>query len=92
MAVWPDTNPREDVVLDAGKALTRIATDDLVALLRLVHRGELECPISPPGLGEHRLLRMQDDLGFLTGLDQAATTAVLVAVIAERRRLSRAPG
>jgi hypothetical protein len=75
----------EEVVLDAGKALTAIATEDLIALLRLVHRGELACPIRPAGLGEHRLLRLQDDLGFLTGLDLAATRAVLVAVIAERR-------
>ena len=72
-------------MLDAGKALTEVATEDLVALLRHVHRGELGCPITPAGLGEHRLLRLQDALGFLTGLDEAATRAVLVAVIAERR-------
>ena len=89
MAVGPRTARVEDVVLDAGKALTPIATDDLISLLRHVHRRELECPITPAGLGQLRLLRLQDDIGFLSGLDEAAVRAVLVAVIAERRQSAK---
>jgi hypothetical protein len=72
-------------VLDAGKALTAVATDDLVALLRGVHRGEVICPITPRSLAEGGLLHLQDAVGFLGGLDRRGAVAVLVAVIAERR-------
>ena len=72
-------------MLDAGKALTEVATDDLVALLRAVHRAPFPGTFQTPFLGEHQLLRLQDAVPFLHGLTAPAVRAVLVAVIAERR-------
>ncbi len=66
--------------------LTRVSTEDLQELLRLVHRGELRCPVDRVGLASTPLLRLGDDLEILRGLDERATRAVLVAVLAERRR------
>jgi len=71
-------------MLGAGKALTAVKTDDLKALLRAVHRGELTCPVTAKALAEVGLLRLGDELDFLRGLDEPAVRAVLVAVIAER--------
>ena len=68
-----------------AEGLNAITTDDLKLLLRLVHRGELPCPIDARGLGMAGLLRLLDDLGHLRGLERAAVVAVLVAVLAERR-------
>lgn len=65
--------------------LKGVKTKDLEQVLRLVHRGELSCPIDQTGLAVAGLLRLGDDLGHLRGLDQAGVRAVLVAVIAERR-------
>lgn len=66
-------------------ALTGVPTDDLRKLLRHVHRGEIEVPITPVGLSlvglQHRTeLFMQS----LRGLDESGVRAVLVAVTAER--------
>lgn len=55
-------------------------------LLRLVHRGELSCPITRTGLATVGLLRLADDLDALQRLDTRGVLAVLTAVIAERRR------
>ena len=76
----------EGGVLDAGTALSAVRTEDLVSLLRAVHRREVVCPVTPKTLAEGGLLRLQDAVGFLGGLDRRGVTAVLVAVIAERRR------
>lgn len=65
--------------------LRAVTTPDLLLLLKLVHRGELPCPIDPIGLGVTGLLRLADDLAHLRGLDARGVTAVLVAVLAERR-------
>lgn len=73
-------------MLDAGKALTAVPTDDLVALLRAVHRHGLDQPFDTRFLAEAGLLSRQDSFGFLTHLEAKAVTAVLVAVIAERRQ------
>jgi hypothetical protein len=64
--------------------LKAVKTKDLKALLRLVHRGELQCPVDRIGLAVTGLLRMGDDLSILAGLNKQATQAVLVAVLAER--------
>jgi len=72
-------------VLDAGKALTQVSTDNLVALLRALHREPFEGTFATPVLAERSLLPLQDSVGFLHGLDHAGVKAVLVAVIAERR-------
>ena len=71
-------------MLQGGKALTEVKTDDLRELLRAVVREELPCPITPIGLATVGLLRLGDDLGHLRGLDVRSTKAVLVAVLAER--------
>lgn len=68
-----------------AQGLTHLPTRDLERLLRLVHRGELTCPIDQPALATVGLLRMVDMLGHLRGLDAKAVQAVLVAVLAERR-------
>lgn len=65
--------------------LKGVATSDLVLLLRAVHRRELPCPVTRIGLAIVGLLRLGDDVGILAGLDEAATRAVLVAVLSERR-------
>ena len=72
-------------MLGAGLGLRGVRTVDLERLLRAVHRGELPCPITPKNLAIAGLLRLQDDVGHLRGLDEAAVRAVLVAVLAERR-------
>ena len=65
--------------------LKQVSTGDLKEILRLVHRKELPCPIDRIGLATTGLLRLGDDLEILQGLDERATRAVLVAVLAERR-------
>lgn len=76
-------------MLDAGKALTEVETEDLVALLRAVHREPFEGGFATPVLVRCELLRLQDAVGFLHGMDERALRAVLVAVIAERRSRRR---
>lgn len=68
-----------------SKGLSTVCTDDLKEILRRVHRGELPCPVDRIGLATTGLLRLGDDLEILGGLDERATRAVLIAVLAERR-------
>ncbi|MCB9676046.1 MAG: hypothetical protein H6737_13065 [Alphaproteobacteria bacterium] len=68
------------------QGLRAVRTDDLKTLLALVHRGELECPITEIGLATTGTLRLLDDLAVLKGLDKRGVHAVLVSVLAERRR------
>ena len=72
-------------MIRSGQALREISSQDLKELLRVVHRGQLACPITREGLATVNLLRLGDDLGHLRGLDPRAVQAVLVAVLAERR-------
>ena len=69
--------------------LVSVSDDDLRELLRQIHRGELVCPITRIGLATVGLLRLGDDLDVLQGLDERGVRAVLVSVLAERRRVSR---
>lgn len=69
-----------------SNGLVAVPEATLVQLLRAVHRGELDCPITRPGLASVGLLGRADDFRHLLGLERAAVIAVLVAVIAERRR------
>jgi hypothetical protein len=71
------------------RALTDLSTPDLEKLLRSVHRGDLACPFDVPGLTRVGLQYLADRLDHLRGLDARAVTAVLVAVIAERRAAER---
>ncbi len=66
--------------------LRTVKTDDLKKLLAAVHRGDLPCPIDGIGLATSGLLRLQDDLAVLSGLEKPAVHAVLVCVLAERPR------
>ena len=69
-----------------ARSLKAIQTSDLQQILRLVHRGDLKCPIDRVGLAINGLLRLGDDLELLSGLDAKAVQAVIVAVLAERKR------
>jgi len=69
-----------------GSGLTHVSTDDLRVVLQRVHDGSLECPITHPRLLRAGLPKLVDELGHLGGLDARAVQAVLVAVIAERKR------
>jgi hypothetical protein len=73
-------------VLDSGQGLTGVTTEELVDLLRLIHRGQLPCPIKASELMAMGLNKVAYQAALLVGLDRQAATAVLVAVIAERRR------
>jgi len=69
-----------------GLGLVDVSTRSLETLLKAVHHGRTELPLTPIGLAA---LGLQEDanaiLGHLRGLDATAVRAVLVAVIAERR-------
>lgn len=76
--------------------LTALSVEELQLLLKVIHRGELACPIDRIGLATVGLLRVGDHIGILTNLDEAGVKAVLVSVIAERRspggRMRHIPG
>jgi len=67
--------------------LTSIRDRSLETLLRAIHREQTQVPLTPAGLAA---LGLQEDsnllLGHLRGLDAKAVRAVLVAVLAERKR------
>ena len=73
-------------MLNSAQGLKSVRTQDLKAILSLVHNGSLACPITQIGLAENGLLRLGEDLGHLNGLEERAVRAVLVAVLAERPR------
>jgi hypothetical protein len=72
-------------MIDAGKGLTVLRTDELKKLLLLLHQGHLEGPVSPEGLTivgfQYRTGLL---MGALRGLSTAGIRAVLVCVLAER--------
>ena len=69
----------------ANRGLKTVSTEELKSLLRYLHRGELDCPVTPGALA---CLGFQDRsdplLHTLRGLDESAVRAVIVAVLAER--------
>ncbi|MFO7561196.1 MAG: hypothetical protein R6X02_01030 [Enhygromyxa sp.] len=66
-------------------ALTGVPTHELRTLLRLVHRREVEIPITPVALARVGLQhRSEEFMQSLRGLDEAGVRAVLIAVTAER--------
>lgn len=75
-----------------GAALTGVKTAELRALLAAAHKGTLRCPVTHPELLRAGLPALVDRVGFLQGLDRAATIAVLVAVLAERAESERRKG
>jgi hypothetical protein len=68
-----------------GGGLTHVPTEKLERVLKRVHDGSLDCPITHPTLLRAGMPDLVDELGHLVGLDARAVQAVLVAVIAERR-------
>ena len=84
-----DSDEERAALFTSAKGMTALKTDDLKALLRLVHRGELTCPITQIGLAQSGLLRLGDDVGHLFGLNEAGVRAVLVAVLAERNQRNK---
>lgn len=76
-----------------GAALTHAKTAALEALLRAVYRGEARCPLTVQELTRVGLQYAAPDLlPHLRGLDEMATRAVVVAVLAERRAATPRPG
>jgi len=73
-----------------GVGLSELELVDLERLLSRLHAGTLSCPVGPKELHLAGLSYLVDRVGFLSGLDERAVRAVLVAVIAERRRAARA--
>lgn len=65
--------------------LTEVSTDDLKRAFGLLHRGELDLPVSPWGLARVGLQHCQNPLlSQLRGLDGVGVRAVLTCVLAER--------
>lgn len=77
-------------MLNAAAGLTEVPIADLRKALSALHRGWLECPLTPSDLARVGLQHCSDDLlGTLRGLDAPGVRAVLVAVIAERMPQNR---
>lgn len=72
-----------------AKGLVAVPTPDLEKLLRFVHRGDLDCPLTVPGLARVGLQHVADRLEHLRGLPSDGVRAVVVAVLAERREEAR---
>ena len=68
-----------------SRGLVTVRSEDLVKLLRAIHRGQLACPITRTGLATAGLLRLGDELEHLRGHERPAVTAIVLAVLAERR-------
>ena len=74
-------------------ALVRVPTEDLKRFLALLHRGEMQCPLTPVEVTRCGFqIHMDALLGHLRGLDAPAVRAVLTAVLLERQAaLERMP-
>jgi hypothetical protein len=67
------------------QALTSVPTEDLKRALLLLHRGEMNFPLTALEITRNKLSAHQDALlGHLRGLDAPAVRAVLTAVLSER--------
>ena len=67
------------------RGLSRVSTEDLTRLLKIVHRESVPFPISRASLVLCAFGHLESELDLLVGLDQKGARALLVAVIAERR-------
>ncbi|MCB9583977.1 MAG: hypothetical protein H6718_01195 [Polyangiaceae bacterium] len=68
------------------KGLTQVPTSRLERLLKLLHQEQVGLPLSGASLMTAGMSDIADDVALLKGLERGAVQAVLVAVIAERRR------
>ncbi len=76
--------------MSPGDGLTSVPDSELELLLKFLHRGELEAPLTPADLARIGLqMRSETLMGVMRGLDARGVRAVIVAVIAERRRSRR---
>ena len=67
--------------------LNEVPTEELKRALVLLHRGELDVPVTPWGLARVGLQAVAGPLlAHLRGLEAAGVRAVLVCVLAERSR------
>lgn len=76
--------------MQGGKGLTKVPDAELETLLRWVHRGIVRYPVRRSDFLSSGLPYLSEYGDVLQGLDEAGTRAVLVAVIAERRRAAKA--
>jgi hypothetical protein len=74
----------DDVMM--GRALTHLSDEQLERLLKAVHRGVVDFPLDGRQLMLAGFADIFDRASFLHGLDEAGVKAVLLAVLAERRR------
>lgn len=74
------------------RGLTDVPTSDLEKLLRVVHHGQLPCPLDVPGLTCVGLQHIADRVDVLRGLDERAVRVVITTVIAERRHAQKVRG
>lgn len=69
------------------EGLTSLTTDHLKRLLKYVHEGSLELPLTAHSIAAAGFqFRHHELMSALRGLDEAAIRAVLVCVIAERMK------
>ena len=72
-------------MIDAGKGLSAVSTEDLKKALKGLHRATLPTPLTIEGLTRNGLQHCaQELLAHLRGLGEDGVRAVLVAVHAER--------
>lgn len=74
-----------------GTGLREVETEHLKKLLGLVHREEIDCPLTIVELTRCGLQFLHSDLALLRGLDARAVRAVLVGVLGERSDAPRRP-
>ena len=79
-------------MIGAELGLTHLSDKDLTNLLRALHKGDLRCPLTFQTLAIAGLSYLQDKVDFLQGADEPTVRAVLVAVLAERRKTAGAKG
>lgn len=74
-------------MFSAATGLTQVPTDALITLLRVVYTQQISLPLTLPELTRHGLQFCAGDVqGALRTLDRTGLTAVLVCVIAERKK------
>ena len=73
------------------EGLTSLTTEQLKKLLKYLHDGSLELPLTARSIATVGFqFRHQELTGAMRGLDEAGVRAVLVCVIAERIKAARA--
>ena len=71
-----------------GIGLTKVPDEDLMLLLRALHRGRLTFPITRSMLFTMGMNQLAEHADPLLGLNEGGVRAVLVTVLAERRRVT----